>query len=67
MDGKPKDALEKYAQAIECQPSHGVYKLYSNMSLAALTCGDISVAQDAALKAIDLAPADYTTVRAQSL
>ena len=62
MGGDAREALGKYREAIACSPPHGLHKLLSNASLAALTCGDVKAATALALQAVDAAPADYTTV-----
>lgn len=63
MSGDAAGAYSKYANAAAQEPPHGIYKLYSNMSLAALTMGDAAAAMEAALLAVDNAPDDWTTVR----
>lgn len=67
MSGQPAEAYAKYQEAAAQAPPHGIYKLYSNMSLAALTMGDPAAALDAALLAVQTAPADWTTVRPRGL
>jgi tetratricopeptide (TPR) repeat protein len=55
-------ARGKYLEALESAPEHIAYKLHSNLSLLALTTGDLESAIAEAQEALRLAPSDFTTV-----
>lgn len=61
--GQLAEALEAYREALHHAPSTLAYKIHSNMSLLALTSGDVASAVSEASKALQEAPRDFTTVR----
>lgn len=65
--GHLAEALEAYREALQHAPSALAYKIHSNMSLLALTSGDVASAVSAAATALEQAPRDFTTVRHQVL
>lgn len=63
--GQYDEALQVYQEALQHVPAALAYKLHSNMSLLALTSGDVATALSEASVAMEEAPSDFTTVRSQ--
>lgn len=61
--GQYDKALESYREALQHAPAALAYKIHSNMSLLALTSGDVATALSEASRAMEEAPSDFTTVR----
>ena len=60
-DGNPRGALRCYSEALELNPPRGQHLLYANRSGVKLALGDAAGAVQDGQKAVEQAPAGFTT------
>jgi len=65
--GDLQGAISCWNEAIELQPSHGLYAVYSNRSAARQTLGDNQGALEDATAAVELSPQGFLTAHVRKV